>query len=111
MCCNFGHDRRKILHTAVTEHPNAEWLSRQVTEAFPWDMAPRYLLRDSDASYGIEFCKRVAAIGHHGGDHCAAVTLAERLRRAGDRLTSSRMPGVNPSDWTAERWQIGPGRA
>jgi transposase InsO family protein len=59
----LGHDRRKIIHTAVTEHPTAAWLSRQVTEAFPWDTAPRYLLRDRDASYGAEFCNRVDAMG------------------------------------------------
>jgi len=35
----------------------------QITEAFPWDTAPRYLLRDRDASYGSEFCKRVDAMG------------------------------------------------
>ncbi len=58
----LGHDRRKILHTAVTEHPTAAWLSRQVTEAFPWDTAPRYLLRDRDASYGAAFRKRVEAM-------------------------------------------------
>ena len=52
-----------IIHTAVTEHPTAPWLSRQVTEAFPWDTAPRYLLRDRDASYGSEFCKQVDAMG------------------------------------------------
>ena len=57
------HDRRKILHTAVTEHPTAAWLSRQVTEAFPWDTAPRYLLRDRDAAYGVEFRKPVEAMG------------------------------------------------
>jgi hypothetical protein len=38
----LAHDRRKIVRTAVTEHPTATWLSRQVTEAFPWDTAPRY---------------------------------------------------------------------
>ena len=59
----LAHDRRKIIHTAVTEHPTAAWLSRQVTEAFPWDTAPRYLLRDRDASYGSEFCNRVEAMG------------------------------------------------
>src|SRR6202790_3832171 len=58
-----GHDRRKIIRAAVTEHPTAAWLSRQVTEAFPWDTAPRYLLRDRDASYGSEFCNRVKAMG------------------------------------------------
>src|SRR5277367_6322560 len=41
----------------------AAWLSRQVTEAFPWDTAPRYLLRDRDASYGTYFCNRVEAMG------------------------------------------------
>ncbi len=59
----LGHDRRKIIRTAVTEHPTAGWLSRQVTEAFPWETAPRYLLRDRDASYGSEFCNRVKAMG------------------------------------------------
>src|SRR5271165_3255230 len=59
----LAHDRRKIMRTAVTEHPTAAWLSRQVTEAFPWDTAPRYLLRDRDASYGSDFCKRVEAMG------------------------------------------------
>ena len=59
----LAHDRRRIIHTAVTEHPTAAWLSRQVTEAFPWDTAPRYLLRDRDPSYGQHFRKRVAAMG------------------------------------------------
>ncbi len=43
--------------------PTAAWLSRQVTEAFPRDTAPRYLLRDRDASYGANFCSRVEAMG------------------------------------------------
>ncbi len=59
----LAHDRRNIVRTAVTEHPTATWLSRQVTEAFPWDTAPRYLLRDRDASYGSYFCSRVEAMG------------------------------------------------
>jgi hypothetical protein len=58
----LAHDRRTIVSTGVTEHPTAAWLSRQLTEAFPWDTAPRYLLRDSDASYGSEFCNRVEAM-------------------------------------------------
>src|ERR1700674_3461642 len=58
----LAHERRRIIHTAVTEHPTAAWLSRQVTEAFPWDTAPRYLLRDRDASYGQHFRRRVAAM-------------------------------------------------
>src|SRR6266851_7124444 len=46
----LDHHRRKISHTAVTDHPTAAWLLRQVTEAFPWDPAPRYLLRDQNWS-------------------------------------------------------------
>jgi len=57
------HDRRRIVRFDVTRNPTAGWLARQVTEAFPWDTAPRYLLRDRDGSYGSEFCKRVDAIG------------------------------------------------
>jgi putative transposase len=59
----LAHDRRKIVRTAVTDHPTAAWLSRQVTEAFPWETAPRYLLRDRDASYGSYFCNRIEAMG------------------------------------------------
>jgi len=59
----LAHDRRNIVRTAVTEHPTAAWLSRQVTEAFPWDTAPRYLLRDRDGSYGTYFRNRVEAMG------------------------------------------------
>jgi putative transposase len=59
----LGHARLKILHMNVTRHPTAGWLSRQITEAFPWDTAPRYLLRDRDASYGRCFSERVQAMG------------------------------------------------
>ena len=59
----LGHACRELVRTAVTEHPTAAWLSRQVTEAFPWDTAPRYLLRDRDASYGSYFSSRVKAMG------------------------------------------------
>jgi transposase InsO family protein len=59
----LAHDHRKIMRTAVTEHPTAGWLSRQVTEAFPWETAPRYLLRDRDASFGSDFRSRVEAMG------------------------------------------------
>src|SRR5271163_423128 len=57
------HDRRKLVHFNVTRNPTAAWLSRQVTEAFPWDTAPRFLLRDRDRSYGSSFSTRVAAMG------------------------------------------------
>jgi transposase InsO family protein len=57
------HDRRTIIHFDVTENPTQAWLARQMTEAFPWDTAPRYLLRDRDASYGLVFRDRVRVMG------------------------------------------------
>ncbi len=51
----LSHDRRRPVHFAVTEHPTAEWAARQLLEAFPWDSAPRYLLRDRDGSYAEKF--------------------------------------------------------
>jgi putative transposase len=59
----LGHARRKILHLLITPHPTAGWLSRQITEAFPCDTAPRYLLRDRDGSYGQCFRERARAMG------------------------------------------------
>ena len=56
-------DRRRVIHFAVTPNPTQDWLSRQMTEAFPWDTAPRYLLRDRDKSYGPAFRHRVRAMG------------------------------------------------
>jgi putative transposase len=51
----LSHDRRRPVHFAITEHPTAEWSARQLLEAFPWDSAPRYLLRDRDRCYGERF--------------------------------------------------------
>jgi transposase InsO family protein len=59
----LAHDRRKIVRFDVTRNPTAGWLARQITEAFPWDTAPRYLLRDRDSSYGQDFRKQVDAMG------------------------------------------------
>src|SRR3981081_3551182 len=58
----LGHDRRRIIHFEVSQNPTQVWLARQMTEAFPWDTAPRYLLRDQDAAYGQTFRNRVAAM-------------------------------------------------
>ena len=57
------HERREIVWLGVTGHPTAEWIARQVTEAFGWETAPRYLLRDRDRVYGDVFVQRVRAMG------------------------------------------------
>ncbi len=45
-----GIDRRLLYTINVTAHPTAEWITRQVTEAFPWDRAPKYLIPDRDSA-------------------------------------------------------------
>jgi putative transposase len=57
------HDRRKVIHFNVSEHPTALWTGQQMVEAFPEDSAPRYLLRDQDQIYGDEFCQRLKGLG------------------------------------------------
>jgi putative transposase len=74
----LAHERRRIVHFNVTEHPTAEWTAQQVVEAFPWDEAPRYLLRDRDRIYGTHFRRRV----HHMGIN--------------EVMTTPRSPWQNP---------------
>ena len=57
------HERRKVIHFNITEAPTAEWTAQQVVNAFPYDTAPKYLLRDRDSSYGSVFVKRVEGMG------------------------------------------------
>src|SRR6201982_1248972 len=59
----LGHGRRQLLWFQVTRHPTAEWLARQITEAFPWTSALAYLVRDNDRAYGHVFTSRVRAMG------------------------------------------------
>lgn len=59
----LAHSRRKVIHFNVTENPTAEWTGQQIVEAFPWNSAPRYLLRDRDSIYGSAFQRRVQSMG------------------------------------------------
>ena len=59
----LAHDRRRVVHFNVTAHPTAEWTAQQMLEAFPFDTAPKYLLRDRDGIYGFDFRKQVDAMG------------------------------------------------
>ena len=56
-------DRRALVWINVTPNPTAEWIARQLTEAFPWDEAPRYLIRDHDRIYGDVALRRIRAMG------------------------------------------------
>jgi transposase InsO family protein len=55
--------RRKLVWINVTPHPTAEWIAQQITEAFPWSEAPRYLIRDQDGIYGAAVARRLRAMG------------------------------------------------
>jgi len=76
----LAHHRRRLVHFNVTENPTARWTARQVVEAFPWDSAPRYLLRDRDGVYGDEFRRQVAAMGI---EEVLSLGRALPLRRGG----------------------------
>src|SRR5271154_322782 len=55
-------DRRELVWISVTTHPTAEWVARQITEAFPWNEAPRYMIRDRDRIYGTVVTRRLRAM-------------------------------------------------
>lgn len=79
----IGHSRRRILHFNVTPHPTADWIIHQLREAFPYESAPRFLLFDLDAKYGVE------------------VPIAVRSMAIRPVRTSFRSPWQNG---VAERW-------
>jgi transposase InsO family protein len=56
-------DRRELVWISVTTNPSAEWVARQITEAFPWNEAPRYMIRDRDRIYGAVVTRRLRAMG------------------------------------------------
>ena len=57
------HARRQLVRIAVTSNPTAEWIAGQVTEAFPWDEAPRHLFRDRDSAFGPAYTRRIRGMG------------------------------------------------
>ena len=59
----LSHDRRHIVHFNMTAHPAAQWTAQQLVEAFPFDTAPRYLLRDRDGIYGEIVQRRIKSLG------------------------------------------------
>ena len=79
-------ERRDLVWIDVTTNPTAEWVARQITEAFPWDGAPR--LHDPGPRSDLR-CRRhtpIACHGHPGQAYCTGLTLAERLCRTADRI-------------------------
>ena len=61
------HERRRLISLSVTDHPTAEWIAQQITEAFPWDETPTGIIRDRDARYGhaVRWCLSAMGIRDH----------------------------------------------
>lgn len=74
----LSHDRRSIVHLNVTAHPTATWTAQQIREAWPWDTAPRFVIRDRDTIYGSALRRAAQAMGIE------------------DVLTAFRSPWQNP---------------
>ncbi len=72
----LAHHRRRVVHVAVTGHPTAAWTAQQLREAFPWEKAPRYLIRDRDLAF-------------------AAVDVTARTMDVTEMLTAPRSPWQN----------------
>ena len=71
----LAHERRRIMHFGVTAYPTAEWTAQQLRDAFPWDTAPRYLLRDRDRDLRRRIHKQVKDMGIQEVPVGAAITL------------------------------------
>ncbi len=86
------HARRRIVHFNVTEHRTAQWTAQQLSEAFPWETAPGYLIRDRDRTYGSAFSTRTSRWASEKSSPPPEVP-AKSVRRAGDLQHPSRVPG------------------
>ena len=74
----MNHERRKLVHFNITDSPSAAWTAQQIVNAFPYDSAPKYLMRDRDSIYGSIFKHRVKGMGIQ------------------QKLTAPRSPWQNP---------------
>jgi putative transposase len=85
------HDRRKVLHFNVTEHPSGAWTAQQIVEAFANREAAGYLIRDRDSRYSAEVRLRIQS-GYRGDSDRTAKSVAESIRRATHRLDPKGVP-------------------
>ena len=88
----LAHERRRILHVNVTDHPTAEWTAQQLRNAFPWDTAPRFLLRDRDKTY------RDASPVHARPIHCLLSQREDHLSLAKDAPTPRGVQAVTDGE-------------
>jgi hypothetical protein len=96
----LAHERRRVVHFGVTEHPTEEWTMQQMREAFPWDQVPRYVLRDRDAIYGRDFA---AMTGNMGMEE---VLIAPRSPRQNPYV--ERLGGLHPARMSGPHHRVEP---
>ena len=94
----LGHGRRQLLWIEVTRHPTAEWLARQITEAFPWTSAPAYLVRDRRCLRARLYVPGEGH-GYPRPADLAWIAVAKWLCGTPDRHIASRVPGPNADLW------------
>jgi len=93
------HARRRLISLSVTDHPTADWIARQVTDAFPWDEAPDYIIRDRDGCYGQAVTKRLTAMGIRDQP---ILSGPDRLRPRAQSRAASHPVDANPAPlWNA----------
>ena len=85
-------DRRALAWINVTQHPTAEWVARQLTEAFPWDEAPGYLIRDNDRIYRNVTMRRIRAMGIRDKPIAPGSPWQNGFFRTADRIDPARVP-------------------
>jgi len=86
-------DRRELVWINVTTNPTAEWVARQITEAFPWDGAPRYMIRDRDRIYGAVVTRRLRAMGIRDKPIAPASPWQNGYAERADRVDPARVCG------------------
>jgi hypothetical protein len=99
----LAHERRRIVHVGVTDHPTAAWTAQQFREAFPWDQAPRYVVHDRDLAFqavagtatamGIEVVRTAPRAPWQNAYVVTRTTSRDATgQRASHRHSSSRRP-------------------
>jgi hypothetical protein len=85
------HARRRLVSISVTNNPTAEWIAGQVTDVFPWDEAPRHLIRDRDGAFGPAYARRSTSSG--SSDRSVATLSTTSSSSASRTCAMSPPPG------------------
>jgi hypothetical protein len=102
--------RRELVWINVTAHPTAEWIAQQVREAFPWNEAPSYLIRDRDGIYGAAVTRRLRAMGIRDKPIAPGSPWQNGVRRETDRYDPTGMSRPHDRIWggapASEPWEV-----